>query len=560
MGRQFILALSMLVPLAADAADGDSPVSAVPAGLTQVDSHESPAVASEQAWAALVEEILSATDARSGFCVVPCCGSKELVAALVRQSDFFAHVLERDETRLRLTRQAIESTGAYGRRASAERGCLSRLPYPDYCANLVVCDFAELPREDACWSEVLRVLRPGGFAYLGQSAETARTSTPISAEGLRAELTAQGVHEFEILKTHGLWARIRRARPAGMGDWTHGRWGTPGNNPCVDDSRVKAPFHTLWISEPNSFTKFGLPLATEGRVLLRHGGITYEGRYKPSQQPDRIQAFDAYNGALLWQQRLEEPEGDGFVALGDLVLAAAGTTLVALDAKDGSVVWRLRAEDVLPGMKSWDQYRLTDDVLVAAVCDTLPQERARTRHTVLLGLSPSDGSILWKLQPAAGIGSFALGGGRCFYASGGELVAIRIDNSREVWRRPIVGSGIVRYFRGVVYTDSASFAGADGMPRRRGSFRGVFVGDRRGRPRVPRASRSILPQDGHPRRVLLHVWPVHHANRLDELLLLQLRRYRHRGPDPQRGISMRELPLQLPHGRHCRKRTGVQLA
>ena len=463
MGPQSLLVLSMLLQVAADTSDGDSPI---------------PGAASEQPWAALAEEMVADAGTRAGLCVVPCCGSMELVAALVRQSDFFVHVLEPDDTKLHLIRQAIESTGTYGRRASAERGNLSRLPYPEYCANLIVCDLSELPRDDACWSEVLRVLRPGGIAFVGQSTETAGTRTPISAEALRAKLTAMGVHEFDIVRTHGLWARIRRARPAGTGEWSHGRWGTPGNNPCVDDSLVKAPFHTLWIAEPNNFTKFGLPLATEGRVLLRHGGITYEGRYKPSQQPDLIQAFDAYNGALLWQRRLEEPEGDGFVAAGDRVFAAGRTTLVALDARDGSVVWRLRAEDVLSGMKSWGRYRSADDALVATVCDTLPQDLARVRRTALVGLSPSDGSMLWKLQSAGGVGSFALGHRRCFYSSRRDLVAVRIDDSQEIWRRPMAGSGMVRYYRGTTYTDSASFAAADGAPGRRGNFRGVFVGDR----------------------------------------------------------------------------------
>ncbi len=443
-------------------------------GAAKVNIHNpSPEITS-----ALVQEIVSAAGTRGGLCVVAGCGSPELVAALVRQSDFFVHVLESDETELRRIRQVIDSTGAYGRRASAERGNLSRLPYPDYCANLIICDLPGLPREDACWTELLRVLRQGGLAYVGQSARTARTCTPISAEALRGKLTTAGVADFDIVEMHGLWARIRRSQPAGMRDWSHGRWGTPGNNPCVDDSLVRAPFHTSWIAEPNSFTKFGLPLASGGRVLLRHGGITYEGRYKPSQQPDLIQAFDAYNGTLLWQRRLEEPEGDGFVAVGDRVFAAGRTTLVALEARNGSTVWRLQAEDALPGMQCWGGYRCRDDVLVAAVCDTLPRQRARVRQTGLVGLSPSDGSLRWKLRPPSGVASFALGPQRCFYRSDGDLVAVRIADSQEVWRRAMAGAGIVRYAGGTVYTDSACFAASDGTAGRRGNFRGVLVGDR----------------------------------------------------------------------------------
>jgi outer membrane protein assembly factor BamB len=428
--------------------------------------------------APLVDEMVAATGKRAGLCVVPCCRSRELLASLLRQSDFFVHVLVSDAASLHVTRQEIESTGAYGRRASAEVGSLSRLPYPDYCANLLVCDFSELPREDMRWSEIVRVLRPGGLAYVGQSAETARAGRPISAETLRAKLTAAGVLDFEIIDRHGVWARIRRTRPAGMGQWSHGRWGTPGNNPCVADSLIKAPFHTLWIGEPNGFTKFGLPLVSGGRVLLRYGGITYEGRYKPSEQPDLIQAFDAYNGAPLWQRRLDEPEGDGFVAVGNRVFAAGRTSLVGLESEDGSVTWRLRAEDVLTGTKSWGRYRCADNVLVAAVCDERRRSGVRRHQRALVGLSPEDGSVLWKLEPDGGVGSFALGEGLCFHSSDRNLVAIRIADAQEVWRRTMAGSGQVRYSQGMVYTDSASYAASDGSPGRRGNYRGVLVGDR----------------------------------------------------------------------------------
>ena len=330
----------------------------------------------------------------------------------------------------------------YGRRAAAERGSLSRLPFPDYCANLIVWDLSALPQDAACWSELIRVLSPGGLAYVGQSAKTGRSGAPISASALRTTLTASGIRDFELVEVDGVWARIRRARPAGAGDWSHGRWGTPGNNPCVDDALVKAPFQTLWIAGPNTFTKFGLPLASAGRVLLRHGGITHEGRYTPAAQPDLIQAFDAYNGTLLWERRLEEREGEGFVAVDDRVFAAGVTTLYAFNAVDGSLAWKRPAEQALEGMKSWGQYLCADGVLVAAVSDTPPREGVGLRQKALLGLSPSNGSVLWKLPSGTGIRSFALGEGLCFYSTPGSLAAVRIASGQEAWTQPTGGSGM----------------------------------------------------------------------------------------------------------------------
>jgi outer membrane protein assembly factor BamB len=446
----------------------------------QGQGHSSPAAPTPTAagpLTPLAEDILSAAGTGTGLCIVAGCESGELAAEIVRRSNFFVHTLVHDEAKLDSVRRTLEATGAYGLRAAAERGSLSRLPYPDYCANLIVCDLPVLPQDAACWAEVVRVLRPGGLACVGQSADTSRNTTKISASALREGLSGSGVVDFEIVETHGVWARVRRARPDGMGDWSHGRWGTAGNNPCVEDALVKAPFHTAWIAGPKSFTKFGLPLASNGRVLLRHGGITNEGRYTPPREPDLIQAFDAYNGAILWERRLEEREGDGFVAVGDRVLAASTQTLYALNAVDGTVAWKLPAEKALAGMKSWGQYLLADGVVVAALSDSPPQDGFSIRQKALLGLSPVDGSLKWKLQPEDGIRSFALGERRCFYSTRGDLAAVRLATGQEVWRRVALGSSAVRYHRGIAYTDSASFAAADGKPGAKGNFRGLFVGD-----------------------------------------------------------------------------------
>lgn len=425
----------------------------------------------------LVEEILSAAGTRSGLCLVPCCGSGELAAEIVRRSRFFVHAFDAGAATLDLARRTLDATAVYGRRTAAERGSLARLPYPDFCANLVVCDLPSLPENAACWGELLRVVRPGGLAYVGQSAETARSGEKLTAAVLQARLSAAGIKDFDILESHGVWASIRRARSGSMGDWSHGRWGTAGNNPCVDDSRVRAPFHTQWIAGPRSFTKFGLPLASGGRVLLRHGGITHEGRYTPPPGPDLIQAFDAYNGTLLWERRLEEREGEGFLAVGDRVFAAGEHTLFGLNAADGSVAWRLPAEKALPAMRSWGQYLCAAGFLVAGVCDAPPTETARPPQTALLRLSPADGSVIWTAQPKDGVRSFALGEGLCFYSNHRDLAALRIADGKEAWRRAGTGAGIVRYHQGKVYVDSASFVAADGREAARGNFRGVLVGD-----------------------------------------------------------------------------------
>lgn len=432
----------------------------------------------------LVRAILKSAGTTTGFCVDLGCGSGDLAVEISQQSKFFVHALETDDARVAAARRQLDATGLYGRRVAAEKGDLTRLPYPDYCANVIVRgDLLTDPNRAFSWKEALRVLRPGGLAYVGQSDEAAKRGSRLTAVMLRAQLTAAGVTDFQIIEKDGVWAEIRRPRPAGMADWSHGRWGTPGNNPCVDDKLVKAPFQTLWIAGPNTFTKFGLPLASNGRVLLRHGGMTHEGRWTPSKEGDLIQAFDAYNGARLWEYRLEQIGGDGFVAVGDGIYAAAGRTLYALNATDGSVRWSLPAERALAAMNAWGYFACSDNILVAGLLeidpDSQPASAPRAPMKALLGLSPESGQVLWTVEPAGGTRSVALGAGRVFCAEGGgTLAALNIMTGKRVWSRKAEAHGGLRFHQGHVYSNGGVYSAADGSPTSARRVTGVLVGDR----------------------------------------------------------------------------------
>jgi len=125
--------------------------------------------------ASLAERILAEAGTTKGFCVDLGCGSGELALAILQRSELFVHALETDDARVAAARRTLEPSGLYGRRTAAARGDLARLPYPDYCANLVVRGdlFAEGDR-GISWREVVRILRPGGLAYVGPSAAVGR--------------------------------------------------------------------------------------------------------------------------------------------------------------------------------------------------------------------------------------------------------------------------------------------------------------------------------------------------------------------------------------------------
>ena len=433
---------------------------------------------------ALAARILQAAGVQKGICIDLGCGSGELALAILNQSELFVHALETDDARVHAARLKLEGSGLYGKRVAVEKGSLSRLPYPDYCANVIVRgDMFSDGAKDLNWKEVLRVLRPGGgLAFLGQSA-AAGGKFKLTAEALREQLAAAGVKDFEIIEKDGVWVKIRRARPKGMGDWSHDYRCNPGNNPCAEDDLVRVPFQTLWIAGPRSFTKYGYPLISNGRVFLRHGGMTFwDSRWKPSKQGDLVQAFDAYNGVKLWERRMDERHGNGFVAVGEGVYLVAGTTLYALNAADGSVRWKRRPEDALAGMKDWARYSCADGVVVASMFDQArnPKLRKEVRKRVaLVGLSVRDGELKWKLQPEGGVGSVAIAEGKVFrFGSDKQLRALNITTGEEAWKVPAQRAGALRYYRGKLYTSGGVFSAADGKFLSRHRPKGILVGDR----------------------------------------------------------------------------------
>ncbi len=428
----------------------------------------------------LAGEILRQAGTTKGLCLDLGCGDGKLALELARQSEMFVQALTRHDSTLNTARKTLDVDGLYGRRVAAEKGNLERLPYPDYCANLVVRgDLLRAGFHKWSWKEVLRVLRPGGLAYIGQTARPA-VAEPLTGAQLRKMLTEAGVKQFEVIEKDGVWAKFRRPWPKGIGHWSHDGRCSPANNPCVEDDLVRAPFHTLWIAGPRNFTKFGYPLISNGRVFLRHGGITHTGRWSPPKQPDLVQAFDAYNGVMLWQRRLPERLGNGFVAVGDEVYAVAGQTLYALDAATGQTRWKLSPDAVEKGMKDWGYYACANGVLVVGLFDAVRDPKAKRdgrSKKVLAGLLPEHGNVLWRIQPATGVGSVAMAAGRVFYSGPGKyLAALDVQTGKELWNAPVKAGGI-RYHKGKLYTSGGVFSAADGKLLGRNRARGIFIGD-----------------------------------------------------------------------------------
>jgi outer membrane protein assembly factor BamB len=264
------------------------------------------------------QQIMSATGVAGGFVVHYPCGDGQLTATLRVDSRFQVQGLDRDAKNVAAARRVVKAQGNYGS-VTIDRLIGNRLPYVDQLVNLFVSeDLGDVPM-----SEVMRVLVPGGTAYLKQGDE---------------------------------WKSTVRGRPGNIDEWTHFLHDAGGNAVAHDDV-VGPPRHLQWIGSPR-WSRHHDRMASMSAMVSAGGRIFYimdEGSRVSIQMPPRwtLIARDAFNGTLLWKQPIKEwhshlwPLKSGptalarrLVAVGDHVYVTLGLKepISVLDAASGKIV------------------------------------------------------------------------------------------------------------------------------------------------------------------------------------------------------------------------------
>jgi len=277
---------------------------------------------------AAAERILEKTGVRRGYCLVFGAERGRLAFELAKRSDLMIYAVEPDPQKAAEARKALDAAGLLGARVCVDECPLSRVPYSDYFANLVVSDAAmvagQLPSEAA---EMLRMLKPaGGVACLPPLAK------PLSSEDIGAWLRGLGADAQEV-ETAGGWTYIRRSALKGAGSWTH-EYGEPGNSACGDDQLVKCPLGVLWFGGPGPgkmlerHVRAAAPLALGGRLFVQGENV--------------VMAYDAYNGLKLWERDIPgalrsalSDECSNFAAGKDSLFVAVNDKCLRLDQATG---------------------------------------------------------------------------------------------------------------------------------------------------------------------------------------------------------------------------------
>ena len=416
----------------------------------------------------LASQILDATGVKGGLVVHVGCGDGELTAALRANDGYVVHGLDTDPENVATARRHIQSLGRYGD-VFVERWSGDRLPHIDNSVNLVVSE--DLGRVSN--AEVMRVLAPGGVAYV---------------------------------QSKGRWAKTVKPRPLEIDEWTH-YLHDPSNNAVAHDSVIEPPGRYQWLAGPQ-YSRQHDHMSSVSAVVSANGRLFYIFDDAPRASiliPPKwgLIARDAFNGKQLWQRTIDlwhphlwrlksgpQMLARRLVAVGDRVYVTLGidAPLSVLDAATGQT---LRTYD---GTKATEEILCCDGVLILSVAAegqplrSDPKKRYATlaemnKHTTdplwtqaprtIMAIAADSGEVLWKRRSDLVSLSLAADSRRVLFHDGRSIQCLDRRSGKALWAsQPLPRKEGMRSSGGatlVLYDDVVLYSGqvAAEKPRQR---------------------------------------------------------------------------------------------
>jgi outer membrane protein assembly factor BamB len=378
------------------------------------------------------KEILDATGVKGGLVVHIGCGDGTLTADLRAGEGYLVHALDPDPAAVERARRTVRDRGLYGK-VSVDRLVGSTLPYVGNLVKLVVASDPGAVGMD----EVMRVLSPGGVAYV---------------------------------KRNGAWAKTVKPRPDEIDEWTHYLYDASGN--AVSRDAVAGPPKRLqWTGGPR-WGRHHEHMSSVSAMVSAGGRIFYvmdEGSRAAIQLPPKwkLIARDAFSGVILWKRDIANwythlyPLKSGpailprrLVAMGERVYVALGLDqpLVALDAATGETVRTYgetgRAEEVICSdgvlFIVSDKAPFKKDTFVwnHPVCWTVGGISGKrtwgSGKRTVMAVEAGSGRVLWTKETAIGPSTLAADSGRVAYFDSQKVVCLDRGTGQEKWASDVL--------------------------------------------------------------------------------------------------------------------------
>ena len=373
--------------------------------------------------------ILDAAGVHGGLIAQLGCGDGKLTAALGAAEGTLVHGLDADPALVAKARAHVRSLGRYGK-VAIEQWTRARLPYADNLVNLVVCDGPAAASNE----EIMRVLAPGGVAYV---------------------------------KQNGRWTKTVKPRPEEIDEWTHTLHDASGNA-VAEDSEVGPPRSIQWVGSPRRarhherLASVSVVVSSGGRVF----SIEDRGSIASAVLPARwlLVARDAFSGVELWQRplgtwedhlrpfRMGPPDlSRRLVAVGERVYVTLGRgrPVEALDAATGETLRTYAGTDGTSEILHHDGVlylvvgRADAGVPEAAAAERRGDPPPAAANRRFLAVRADSGQLVWTrsdddtkdLMPT----TLAVGGGRVFFQNPGEIHCLEAAGGKTRWStaRPV---------------------------------------------------------------------------------------------------------------------------
>ena len=363
--------------------------------------------------------LLEQSGVQGGIVVHVGCGDGRETAKLLLNHRYLVHGLDATDANVAQARKTIRAMNLYGK-VSVAKFDGRNLPYTNDLVNLLIDSTGGAVAEE----EMLRVLVPGGVAFLGEK-------------------------------------KLVKRRPADIDDWTHYLHG-PDNNAVARDRKVDIPRSIQWVSEPRwgrtheEFASMSAAVTAGGRVYYivdeaPLASIRYPGSWK-------LIARDAFNGTLLWKRPLASwidplrhfrsgpvhlPRR--LVAVGDKVYVTPGLDqpVAALDGATGQMLRKYE------GTERTEEILVDQGILYLLVGTSEANRRggglfARdepepTDFRYVMAVDADSGTQLWKrdfsreyILPL----TLAVKGPRVYFQSAVGIVSLDAESGRDVWKTP----------------------------------------------------------------------------------------------------------------------------
>ncbi|NQU25596.1 MAG: PQQ-binding-like beta-propeller repeat protein [Candidatus Nealsonbacteria bacterium] len=273
--------------------------------------------------------------------------------------------------------------------------------------------------------EVMRVLCPGGVAYL---------------------------------KKGDTWTKTVKPRPHQIDEWTHYLHG-PDNNAVAHDSQIDVPRRLRWLGQPK-FARAHEQLASMGACVTTGGRIFYIIDETPRADvrfPSKwaLVARDAFNGVVLWKRpvrdwvdqlrrfrsgpsetafRLAACDDRVYVTLGidapvSILDAVTGRTVAACEnTANARQVLRI-GEQLVVLVDTGPQGNEAGDAQIRRGAASAPGARA------IVAADAATGKTLWRTEIDAFVHpTLAARDGRLFYQTGETLFCLDLGTGRPLWQ------------------------------------------------------------------------------------------------------------------------------